>query len=174
MQALSFWKLITMDESELLERLITLLTVHNVRYCVIGGQGVNAYATPLVSLDLDLVIAIDQLAEVEALFGQEFAVRRFPHSINISQPNSELRVQIQTDERYFDFVERASMQEVLGLSLPVAHVADLLQGKIWAFQDANRRASKRQKDLTDIARLLEEYPELVSQVPAEIRQRLIL
>ncbi|MCB9151191.1 MAG: nucleotidyl transferase AbiEii/AbiGii toxin family protein [Caldilineaceae bacterium] len=163
-----------MDESQLLERLIMLMTEHNIRYCVIGGQGVNAYVTPLVSLDLDLVIAVDQLAAAESMLGQAFTVRHFPHSINISLPNSELRVQIQTDERYFDFVERASMQEVLGLSLPVAHVADLLQGKIWAFQDAERRASKRQKDLTDIARLLEEYPDLVSQVPVEIRQRLVL
>ncbi|MEZ4660300.1 MAG: hypothetical protein R2911_22300 [Caldilineaceae bacterium] len=174
MQALSFWKLITMDEAQLLERLIALLTDHNIRYCVIGGQGVNAYVTPLVSLDLDLVIAVEQLTAVESLLGQEFTVRHFPHSINISLPNSELRVQIQTDERYFDFVGRASVQEVLGLSLPVAHVADLLQGKIGAFQDADQRASKRQKDLTDIARLLEEYPELVAQVPDEIRQRLIL
>ena len=174
MQALSFWKLITMDESQFLERLITLLAKHNIRYCVIGGQAVNAYVDPVVSLDLDLVIALGQLAEVETLLGQEFSVRRFPHSINISLPNSDLRVQLQTDKRYFDFVERASMQEVLGLSLPVAHVADLLQGKIWAFQDSDRRASKRQKDLADIARLLEEYPELLEQVPSDIRQRLIL
>jgi hypothetical protein len=62
---------------------------------------------------------------------------------------------------------------VLGLELPVASVEDVLQGKIWAAQDAGRRGSKRQKDLADIARLLEKYPELRRQVPQEIRAHLV-
>ncbi len=32
---------------------------------------------------------------------------------------------------------------------------DILAGKIWAVSDSDRPASKRQKDLADIARLLE-------------------
>jgi hypothetical protein len=69
MQALAFWKAVAMDRANFLEYLIALLAEHNVRYCVIGGQGVNAYADPLVSLDLDLVVAVDQLKEVERLLG---------------------------------------------------------------------------------------------------------
>jgi hypothetical protein len=49
MQALTFWKTITMDYSNLLENLIDLLKKHDIRFCVIGGQAVNAYAEPLVS-----------------------------------------------------------------------------------------------------------------------------
>jgi hypothetical protein len=45
------------------------------------------------------------------------------------------------------------------MELPVAHLEDVLQGKVWAAQDAQRRGSKRQKDLADIARILEKYPE---------------
>ena len=46
-------------------------------------------------------------------------------------------------------------------------------GKVWAASDPSRRASKRQKDLADIARLLEGHPELRELVPQAILQRLI-
>jgi hypothetical protein len=65
-------------------------------------------------------------------------------------------------------VERAERRDVLGLTLPVARVEDVLQGKIWAVQDRMRRPSKRQKDLADIARLLESYPDLRNDVPREV------
>jgi len=173
MQALMFWKTITMDQSNLLENLISLLKEKGIRYCVIGGQAVNAYVEPLVSLDLDLAVAVDQMEEVAVLLESHFDVRRFPHSLNIGMPGSDLRVQIQTDERYGSFVERASMRTVLGMILPVASAEDVLQGKIWAVMDPERRGSKRQKDLADIARILEEYPTLRTQVPHEIRARLL-
>lgn len=173
MRALTFWKKITVDRVDFLERLIALLKAHGVRYCVIGGQAVNAYADPVVSLDLDLIVATDQLPEVEAFLSQEFDVQRFPHSVNVSAQGSDLRVQLQTDPRYAPFIKRASLKEVLGLTLPVAAIEDLLRGKIWAAQDKARRGSKRQKDLADIARLLEGYPELRSHVPQEILDRLV-
>jgi hypothetical protein len=39
--------------------------------------------------------------------------------------------------------------------------------------DPSRRPSKRQKDLADIARLLEAFPALRQQVPAEVLTRLV-
>lgn len=173
MQALTFWKTVTMDYSNLLENLIELLKKHDVQFCVIGGQAVNAYAEPLVSLDLDLVVAVNQIEKVEALFEKHFVVKHFPHSLNITIPDSDVRVQIQTDARYSSFLERASIHNVLGMELPVASVEDVLQGKIWAVSDSERRGSKRQKDLADIARILENYPELRAKVPQEIRSRLL-
>lgn len=163
----------TADHANVLERLIALLTEHGIRYCVIGGQGVNAYAEPVVSLDLDLVVAVGQVDEVESLLADVFTVERFPHSLNVSATGSDIRVQIQTDPRYTDFLERASPREVLGLALPVASMEDVLRGKVWAAQDPTRRASKRQKDLADIARLLEAYPQLRDQVPEDILARLV-
>jgi hypothetical protein len=59
------------------------------------------------------------------------------------------------------------------LRLPVAPVEDVLQGKLWAVLDPARRASKRQKDLADIARLLEAYPDLRDQVPSEVLAKLL-
>jgi len=173
MQALTFWKTITMDYSNLLENLISLLNEHGIRFCVIGGQAVNAYVEPLVSLDLDLVVAVDQLEQVEALLESHFGLKRFPHSLNIAVSGSDLRVQIQTDERYSLFVEQAVMRTVLGMELPVASMEDVLQGKIWAALDPKRRGSKRQKDLADISRILEKYPDLRIRVPLEILTRLV-
>ena len=161
------------DQSDFLSRVIELLTQQGIGFCLVGGQGVNAYVEPVVSLDLDVVIAVDQWPRAEQLLAREFRVERFPHSINISAAGSDLRVQIQTDPRYEEFLSRATARDVLGLRLPVASVEDVLQGKIWAALDPGRRASKRQKDLADIARLLEAYPHLREKVPAEILTRLV-
>jgi hypothetical protein len=161
------------DKVDFLDRLLARLAEHGIRYCLVGGQAVNAYAEPVVSLDLGIVVAVDQLAQAEALMRAAFVVERFPNRLNVSLPGSDLRVQIQTDPRYGPFVERATTRRVLGVSLPVARVEDLLQGKVWAVQDPTRRASKRQKDLADIARLLESYPELRRLVPAEVQARLV-
>lgn len=172
MKALTFWKAVTVDREEFLERFLDVLNGGGVRYCVIGGQGVNAYAEPVVSLDLDLVIAADQLETVESALAKQFVVEQFGHSINVSAPDSDLRVQIQTDPRYFPFLSAAAPHKILGLVLPVASAEDILQGKIWVILDPTRRASKRQKDLADIARLLEAYPNLRARVPDEILARL--
>jgi hypothetical protein len=172
MKALSFWKAVTLDKSNLLEEVFALLEEHGVRYCVIGGQAVNAYVEPLVSLDLDLAVAVDQVDQVRKLVQEHFQVEAFPHSLNISSAGSNLRVQFQTDPRYGDFVDRSSIREVLGLRLPVAAVEDVLQGKIWAASSTDRRNTKRKKDLLDIERLLESYPALRTRVPDGILHQL--
>jgi hypothetical protein len=172
MQALDYWKAVTTDEAGFLDRLIAILSEAGVRYCVIGGQAVNAFVEPVVSLDLDIAVATEDLAPAEAVLGKHFRVERFPHSVNVSAPGSDLRVQLQRDPRYSAFVGRASRREVLGLVLPVAGIEDVLQGKVWAAQDPTRRPSKRQKDLADISRLLEAHPELRARVPADVLARL--
>jgi len=161
-----------MDQANFLESLTDLLRDHNISYCVIGGQGVNAYVEPLVSLDLDLVVALDQLPEVETLLAREYKVEKFPHSLNVSAEGSQVRVQLQTDVRYKDFPSRSTVREVLGLRMPVACIDDVLDGKIWAAQDPDRQPSKRRKDLLDIERLLEQHPELSTRVPHDVMLKL--
>jgi hypothetical protein len=173
MRAQAFWKIVVADQADFLSRVIELLTQRVIRYCVLGGQGVNAYAEPVVSLDLDIVIAVDQLPKAEQWLGKEFTVERFAHSLNVSAAGSDLRVQIQTDPRYEAFLARAAVRDVLGLRLPVASLEDVLQGKVWAVLDPARRSSKRQKDLADISRLLEAYPHLRQKIPAEVLARLL-
>lgn len=172
MQALAFWKAVTVDTTDVLGRLLALLEQSGTRFCAIGGVAVNAYVEPVVTLDLDLVIVSDDLSGIESQLAS-FHVEHFAHSVNISAPGSDLRIQFQTDPRYQAFVDRAERHTVLGVSLPVAAVEDVLQGKLWAVQDLQRRASKRQKDLADIARLIEQYPDLRERVPADVVSRLL-
>jgi len=54
----------------------------------------------------------------------------------------------------------------------VAAMPDVLQGKLWAYSDQQRRKSKRQKDLADISRLIEAHPQLERQLPPQIRDAL--
>ena len=173
MQALAYWKAVTADRAGFLDQLVEALSEAGIHYCVIGGQAVNAYVEPVVSLDLDVAVATDHLPRVEALLADRFAVARFPHSLNVSLRGSDLRVQVQTDPRYAEFVGRAARRDVLGLTLPVAALEDVLRGKVWAALDPERRPSKRQKDLADIARILEANPRLRVAVPAEILARLV-
>jgi hypothetical protein len=169
----AFQRAVTMDEAGVLEDLVRLLESVSAPYCVIGGQGVNAYVEPLVSLDLDVVIAAVALDRVLAALPKHARIERFAHSVNVALPGSAVRVQFQTDERYAAFPSRATAKPVLGLTMRVAAVEDLLDGKVWAALDPGRRASKRQKDLADIARLIDRYPHLESRVPAAIRDKLI-
>ncbi len=173
MRALKYWKTVVRDQADFLTELLDVLRRNDIPFCIIGGQGVNAYVDPVVSLDLDVVVAVDEVARLEPLLRSRFRVQRFPHSLNVSREGSDLRVQVQTDPRYSDFLLRAGPRDVLGLRLPVASVEDVLRGKVWAAEDPTRRPSKRQKDLADIARLLEAYPDLQASVPESVLRRLI-
>lgn len=173
MQAVTFWRTVTADSSGFLGAIVELLTTSGAKFCVIGGQAVNAYVEPLVSLDLDLAVAADDVDRVDRLMTERFVVERFPHTLNVSDPGSDLRVQIQLDPRYSAFVQHAAVRSVLGLALPTARIEDTLQGKIWAATAAERRPSKRQKDLADIARIIEQYPHLRAQVPPSVLTRLV-
>jgi len=51
----------------------------------------------------------------------------------------------------------------------VASLEDTLDGKIRAWKDATRRQSKKLKDLGDIARLVESYPDLWETLPDELK-----
>jgi hypothetical protein len=59
MKASAFWKTIVADRSDFLDRLLGLFEQNSIRDCLVGGQAVNAHAGPVVSLDLDAVIALE-------------------------------------------------------------------------------------------------------------------
>jgi len=162
------------DKRDFLQEFVNCLREERISFCIVGGLAVNAYAEPVVSLDLDVVVPADRLKDFLALLKGKYKIKKFPNSINISAPYSDLRIQIQTDPRYQEFIGRAKDTEVLGYRLPVAAIEDVLQGKIWAVQDETRRMSKRQKDLTDILRLVETNRHLISLLPNSIRRKLSL
>lgn len=173
MKSSTYWKAVLLDREDFLDRVLEFLRASGVQYCVVGGTGVNAYTYPVVTEDLDIVVAADQIETLEAGLSDRFRVRRFPNSINVSEPPSRLQVQIQTDPRYFGFEQHAEVRDVMDFWLPVARVEDILQGKVWAALDPGRRKSKRQKDLADISRILEAFPDLGDRVPEELRSRLL-
>jgi len=53
----------------------------------------------------------------------------------------------------------------------VASIHDVVKGKIWAWSDEKRRATKRKKDELDLMRILEAYPELRGEMPDEINKQ---
>jgi hypothetical protein len=73
------------------------------------------------------------------------------------------------DPRYLSFIQRGTVRDVMGYTMKTAAIEDVLQGKVWAYQDATRRKSKRQKDLSDILRLAEAEPQLESRLPSELQ-----
>ena len=159
-------------KKDILQLFLDSITEVGADYCVIGGLAVNAYAEPVVSLDLDVVIAATDLKTMYLVVEKHFKIEQFAHSVNLTSSESDLRIQLQTDTRYQDFIPNAKVRDVLGYEMKVAQVEDVLKGKVWAFSDQQRRRSKRQKDLADISRLIEAYPSLTDKVPAEIRDKL--
>lgn len=144
-----------------------------VDYCLIGGLAINACVEPVYTMDAAFVLAAAQLPHAEAaLHAAGFVLEAFPHSLNALRPSSQLRIQFTKDSRYSPFPSRAERREILGRSLRVASLADLVQGKIWAWSDPKRRLSKRKKDELDLIRIAEKYPEFIPQVPTAIRQQL--
>lgn len=165
----AFFNHVANGPADIVELLLSLLAETESAYCVIGGLAVNAYAEPVVSLDLDLVVVSDRIGPLcEAARAKGLKVVEFEHSVNLSAGGSDLRIQVQTDPRYQDFIPRRECRRVLGYEMVVACLEDVLRGKIWAYSDGTRRGSKRQKDLADILRLVETHPELRAKLPSDI------
>jgi len=161
------------DKSDIIQLLLDILSKTGSRYCLIGGLAVNAYVEPVVSLDLDIVPASEDVGAIcKEAKERGLKVEQFEHSVNIASGSSDLRIQLQADPRYQSFVSTAQDMDVLGYTMKVARLEDVLQGKVWAYMDKARRKSKRQKDLADIFRIIERYPELETSLPQCLRDEL--
>ncbi len=155
--------------------LVQALEAREIPWCMIGGLAVNHWAAePMATADVDLVIAAERTEEAIAALQQcGFTARRFDWSVNL-KGSSKVSVQIRTEDFYCDFPTRSVPADVHGILMRVASLEDTLAGKLQALLDPQRRASKRQKDLADIARLVKAHPKLQAHVPAEVWQRINL
>jgi hypothetical protein len=145
----------------------------NKPWCLIGGLAVNCYVEPVYTIDADIVIVADRLRQIcNEIEGAGFEIQRFEHSINAKRGTSQLRVQFTTDARYQEFLTNTEQREVLGQQVPVATLENVVLGKVWAWNDQSRRASKRKKDELDLLRIAEAYSKLRQKIPAEIVQQL--
>jgi len=169
-----FYNKVTNSKIDILDEFLHILHSKQIPYCVIGGVGVNAYCEPVVTLDFDCVVIIDQIEKLkEELKRKKFKVKSHPHTWEIAHKESSLKIQIQRDERYQEFIKKAESHKVLGYTMMVAQKRDILKGKLWAYHDPDRDELKRDKDLLDIKRLVRKYPELTKFLSEEIKENLL-
>jgi len=151
--------------------LVRILDKHGP-WCLIGGLAVNCYVEPVYTLDADIVVVSSELESIKAdLKAGGFALESFPHSLNATMPGSKLRIQLTLDPRYQEFLNDTQVRDVLSEQVPVASLANVVRGKIWAWSDEDRRPTKRKKDELDLMRILEAYPALRDVMPREISEQ---
>ena len=56
-----FFRFVSNGYEDVVQIFLDTLSSVGVDYCVIGGLAVNAYAEPVVSLDLDIVVSTDDI-----------------------------------------------------------------------------------------------------------------
>ncbi len=163
----------TMGGAKDVSRLVAALEEREISWCMIGGLAVNHWAEePMATADVDIVIVSDRIEEAaETLKALGFTEKRFPWSINF-KGESKVSIQISTEEMYLDFPDRSIGATVHGILMRVASLEDTLTGKIAAYEEPQRRPSKRQKDLADISRLLEAHPSIKGLIPDTIYEKL--
>ncbi len=153
--------------------LVATLERLEIAWCMIGGLAVNHWATePMATADVDVVITAERIEEaVKALTSAGFKAKKFKWSVNLTG-HSKVSVQISTEKVYQEFPGRSVPADIHGILMRVASLPDTLAGKLLAYRDKERRASKRQKDLTDILRLVEAHPKLKKLLPADVAKKL--
>ncbi len=159
-----------------LELALGILAHTGVEWCLIGGHAVNHWAAePVYTRDIDLVVAAENLPfAISALQDGGFRCRQYRFWWNI-EGSGDILMQITTDPRYGPFIGRAVEVENLsrlGVRAWVAGPEDTLQGKLWAVSDPERKPSKQWKDMADLARMVEERPELADLLPPVIRSQI--
>lgn len=173
MTAKQFYDWQTVGGTDDVMRLVDCLERADIPWCAIGGVAVNHWAAePMVTQDVDFVVASDAIDRaVDALTAAGFRAKRFPWSVNF-KGHSKVSLQLSTEDFYRDFPQRAVPADVHGILLRVASVEDTLKGKIKAWSDAERRQSKRIKDLGDIARLIEAHPSLWDVLTNDLKRQI--
>ena len=149
-------------------RMVDALERAELHWCAIGGIAVNHWATePMVTRDVDFVVAVDEIeSAVATLEAVGFLAQRHPWSVNF-QGRSQVSLQLSTEDFYREFPGRSVPADVHGILMRVASLTDTLAGTIKAWRIPERRPSKALKDLGDIARLVEAYPELAATLPED-------
>ena len=152
-------------------RLVNCLERADIQWCAIGGVAVNHWASePMVTQDVDFVVAAESIdTTVKVLEEAGFASERFQWSVNF-KGKSKIAVQLSTESFYKEFPSRSVPADIHGILMRVASLEDTLQGKILAWKDAERRQSKKMKDLADIARLVESHAQLWNILDLQLKE----
>ncbi len=173
MTAKKFYDWQTVGGTDDVMRLVDCLERADIAWCTIGGVAVNHWAAePMVTRDVGFVVVTEAIERtVHVLEEAGFRSEKFPWSVNF-QGHSKVSLQLSTEDFYRDFPTRAVPADVHGILLRVASLEDTLRGKMKAWSDAQRRQSKRIKDLGDIARLIESHPALWDSLTDDLKKQI--
>jgi hypothetical protein len=151
-------------------RMVDCLERADICWCAIGDVAVNHWAEePMVTQDVDFVVAAESIAHaVKVLEEAGFTSERHAWSINF-KGRAKISMQLSTEEFYRTFPQRSVAADIHGILMRVASLEDTLQGKIQAWKDPTRRQSKKIKDLSDIARLVESHASLWEKLGEELQ-----
>lgn len=163
----------TLGGAKDVSRLVAALEEREISWCMIGGLAVNHWAVePMATADVDIVIVSDRVEEAaEILKNLGFSERRYQWSINF-KGESNVSIQISTEEMYLDFPSNSVPANVHGILMRVASLEDTLAGKLAAYREPERRPTKKLKDILDIGRLVEAHPELLEKLPSDVVAKL--
>lgn len=118
-----------------------------------AALAVNHWAAEtMVTQEVDFVVAEESVDLATKILEEAgFKSERSPWSVNF-RGRSKVGIQLSTEDFYTDFPSRSVPADIHGILMRVASLEDTLRGKIKAWRDAERRQSKKLKDLGNIAR----------------------
>lgn len=145
-----------MDFFRVLPELCRHLDEQSVRYALIGGFGMAMRGLQRATLDLDFILALEDLDTADEIL-RELSFERYFHSENVShyrRDDQNWRVDLLHAFRRpaLAMLDRAERLEIeSGPSLPVAAVEDIIGLKIQAMSNDPSRA---EQDWLDVRRLV--------------------
>lgn len=148
-----------MDFPAVLKKVLSAFQEQNIRYALIGGFALGLWGVPRATVDLDFLVAQEDMPNVHAIMNALGYSRQY-HSVNVSQYVSDLRFWGEIDFLHAfrhasrGMLQRAVVKELIGrtIGVKVVLVEDLIGLKIQAMvNDPTRRSG----DLADIEALLE-------------------
>jgi hypothetical protein len=165
---------IVAEGSSAFAEVITVLDQAGTRYAMMGDLAINAYVDSVFTADADIVIALNEVDRfTEVLLERGYTVEQYPFSLSFQRVGSDLSLQISTDPVYQGFLDRTVRKHVLDVQASVASLPHLVEGKILAWSDPERRLSKRAKDQTDLFRIAEHYPDMINLLPEKLKAEII-
>lgn len=130
---------------------------HSVQYALIGGFAMAMRGVQRATLDLDFILALEDLETTDSIL-KVLSFKRFFHSENVShyrRQDQNWRVNLLHAFRKpaMAMLERAERLEIAGgLSLPVAAVEDIIGLKIQAMSNDLSRAEQDWLDIRLLVR----------------------
>lgn len=130
-----------------------------VDFLMIGGHAVNVYGYVRATMDVDFMIAAEQVSAVrEMMKASGFTnVSESENVIFFSRPDSALRVDFLSvdTETMSELISRASSVDYAGSSLRIPCLEDLISMKLFALK--NGHAKRQQRDSEDVVKLVLEH-----------------